>query len=79
MTAGALFGVVPGTIAASIGATAAATGSFLASRYFLREKVGARRPRNGRDACGLRFYSVSGLSEIQLFNGHFVAFEKIFG
>eukprot|EP00241_Pyramimonas_parkeae_P006954 CAMPEP_0114239730 /NCGR_PEP_ID=MMETSP0058-20121206/8634_1 /TAXON_ID=36894 /ORGANISM="Pyramimonas parkeae, CCMP726" /LENGTH=326 /DNA_ID=CAMNT_0001351967 /DNA_START=193 /DNA_END=1173 /DNA_ORIENTATION=- len=39
MTAGALFGVVPGTIAASIGATAAATGSFLASRYFLREKI----------------------------------------
>eukprot|EP00240_Pyramimonas_obovata_P006125 CAMPEP_0118935380 /NCGR_PEP_ID=MMETSP1169-20130426/15571_1 /TAXON_ID=36882 /ORGANISM="Pyramimonas obovata, Strain CCMP722" /LENGTH=312 /DNA_ID=CAMNT_0006878405 /DNA_START=253 /DNA_END=1191 /DNA_ORIENTATION=+ len=39
MTAGALFGVVPGTVAASIGATIAATGSFVAARYFLRERV----------------------------------------
>jgi len=39
MTAGALFGVLPGTVAASIGATVASTISFLAARYFLRERV----------------------------------------
>lgn len=39
LSAGALFGLGPGTLAASIGATTAATGSFLIARYFLREKV----------------------------------------
>lgn len=41
MTAGALFGVAGGTVAASIGATIAATGAFIIGRYFFQDKVQA--------------------------------------
>lgn len=39
MTAGAIFGVVPGTALVSVSATAAATMSFLIARYAARDKV----------------------------------------
>jgi len=39
MTAGVLFGAVPGTAMVSVSATTAATISFLIARYFAREKV----------------------------------------
>lgn len=41
MTAGVLFGVVPGTVAVSISATCAATLSFLIARYAARDRVAA--------------------------------------
>jgi uncharacterized membrane protein YdjX (TVP38/TMEM64 family) len=39
MTAGAIFGPLPGTIIVSISATAAATIAFLIARYAARDKV----------------------------------------
>lgn len=39
MTAGAIFGVVPGTALVSIAATMACTGSFLIARYLARDRV----------------------------------------
>lgn len=39
MTAGAIFGVIPGTMIVSFAATVAATGAFLISRYIARDKV----------------------------------------
>lgn len=39
MTAGAIFGVVPGTVIVSIAATAACTVAFLIARYVARDKV----------------------------------------
>lgn len=40
MTAGAIFGPLPGTIIVSISATVAATIAFLIARYAARDKVG---------------------------------------
>ena len=42
MTAGVLFGTLPGTVMVSVCATAAATISFLIARYFARAKVTKR-------------------------------------
>lgn len=39
MTAGAIFGVVPGTVIVSIAATAACTAAFLIARYVARDRV----------------------------------------
>lgn len=39
MTAGALFGLAPGTVTVSIAATLGATVAFLISRFLLRERV----------------------------------------
>lgn len=40
MTAGAIFGLLPGTAVVSVAATAACTGAFLVARYVARDKVG---------------------------------------
>lgn len=39
MTAGAIFGVVPGTVVVSVAATLACTGAFLIARYVARDRV----------------------------------------
>lgn len=39
MTAGAIFGIVPGTMVVSVAATGAATVAFLISRYVARDRV----------------------------------------
>ena len=39
MTAGAIFGLLPGTAVVSVASTAACTGAFLVARYVARDKV----------------------------------------
>lgn len=52
MTAGAIFGVVPGTVIVSIAATAACTAAFLIARYVARDRVAqVRRPPPLLAAC----------------------------
>ncbi|CAG9463643.1 unnamed protein product [Pedinophyceae sp. YPF-701] len=48
MTAGALFGTIPGTIVSSLGATIAATGAFLIARYLARDRVLAFAQKNAK-------------------------------
>ena len=49
MTAGVIFGVVPGTIVVSVAATGAATIAFLIARYAARDRV--RLPSHGLAAA----------------------------
>jgi uncharacterized membrane protein YdjX (TVP38/TMEM64 family) len=51
MTAGAIFGVVPGTALVSVAATLAATGAFLIARYVARDRVAAWALRNPKFAA----------------------------
>jgi uncharacterized membrane protein YdjX (TVP38/TMEM64 family) len=51
MTAGALFGVVPGAALVSVAATAAATGAFLIARYVARDRVAAWAAGDARFAA----------------------------
>lgn len=44
MTAGVIFGIVPGTMVVSAASVAAATIAFLIARYAARDKVGTLQP-----------------------------------
>ena len=46
MTAGVIFGILPGTLVVSISSTLAATGAFLISRYLVRDRVVAWAEKN---------------------------------
>lgn len=51
MTAGAIFGIIPGTAIVSVSATAAAAVSFLIARYVARDKVQAIAQQHPRWAA----------------------------
>ena len=51
MTAGVIFGVVPGTAVVSVAATIAATGAFLIARYVARDKIAALAEKNPKFAA----------------------------
>lgn len=51
MTAGVIFGVLPGTAVVSVSATLAATGAFLISRYVARERFASWANKNPKFAA----------------------------
>lgn len=51
MTAGAIFGVLPGTAVVSVASTLAATGAFLIARYVARDRVATWAAGNRRFAA----------------------------
>lgn len=66
MTAGAIFGPVPGTIVVSISATFAATIAFLIARYAARDKIAKLAYKNKRFAAIDRAISRNGLKFVTL-------------
>jgi uncharacterized membrane protein YdjX (TVP38/TMEM64 family) len=66
MTAGVVFGLVPGTAVVSAAATAAATASFLIARYAARERVQAYAAKSPRFAAVDRAIGRDGLRVVTL-------------
>lgn len=66
MTAGAIFGVVPGTAVVSASATLAATAAFLIARYAARDRVQAYASRSPRFAAVDRAIGKDGFKVVTL-------------
>ncbi len=66
MTAGVVFGIVPGTAVVSAAATAAATASFLIARYAARDRVQAYAAKSPRFAAVDRAIGRDGLRVVTL-------------
>jgi uncharacterized membrane protein YdjX (TVP38/TMEM64 family) len=66
MTAGAIFGVVPGTAVVSASATLAATAAFLIARYAARDRVQAYAARSPRFAAVDRAIGKDGFKVVTL-------------
>lgn len=66
MTAGVIFGVLPGTAVVSISSTLAATGAFLISRYIARDRVVAWASKNPKFAAIDKAIGKEGLKVVTL-------------